>query len=299
MSKISKVMRAAVSPETEQRIFEMRKEVWVGYEQALNVRHSLDQLIKHPDSNRMPCMALIGDSLNGKSMILSNFVKRYPGVTDPNAEKALMPVVMVTMPPSPSESRLYYRILSKFGVAASVREPDESMLRRIAILFSHLETKMLIIDEIFNINGGSHTQHRRILNALRGLCTDLRIPVVIAGVPKIEPILAIDESISNRFRPVYLPTWGVSRLEEYARFVKTIEPHLKLENAWELMNEKALTNLLHFSSGLLGETVSILTKLTELAIRSGEEVLEARHISQEYLDAAGWVSASTGNVQLY
>ncbi|MFV0889649.1 TniB family NTP-binding protein [Metapseudomonas otitidis] len=291
---VAKIMREPVSPETAQRIFDMKKDVWVGYEAALEVRYHLEQLLLHPDSSRMPCLALLGRSLNGKSSILLNFLKRNPPVTDPNAERALMPVLLIDMPPAPIEGRLYFRILSKFGVAGSARESDESMLRRICILLTHLETKMLIVDEAFNLNGGSHTQHQRMLNSIRGLCTELRIPVVIAGVPNVEAILARDESIGNRFRPLYLPTWTDRRIEEYARFIKTFLKHLKLANPSDLMDENALMQLLHFSDGRLGETVKILTSLAEMAIRNGEEIILPKHITQHYLDAAGYVPPATG-----
>ncbi|HCF4373743.1 TniB family NTP-binding protein [Pseudomonas aeruginosa] len=294
---VAKIMRDPVSPETAQRIFDMRKDVWVGYEAALEVRHHLEQLLIHPDSNRMPCLALLGRSQNGKSSILANFLKRNTPVTKPDAEKALMPVLLIDMPPAPIEGRLYYKILSKFGVAGSAREPDESMLHRISILLTHLETKMLIVDEAFNLNGGSHTQHQRMLNSIRGICTTLRIPVVIAGVPEIDPILARDESIGNRFRPIYLPTWTDRRLEEYARFIKTFLKHFKLANPSDLMDEQALMQLLHLSDGLLGETVKILTALAEMAIRSGSEVIEPKHITKQHLDAAGYVPPATGRSQ--
>lgn len=296
---VAKIMRDPISPEMAKRISDLRKDVWVGYEAALEVRYHLDQLMVHPDSNRMPCMALLGRSQNGKSSILANFLKRNPSVTDPNAEKALMPVLLIDMPPAPIEGRLYYKILSKFGVAGSARESDESMLHRVSILLTNLETKMLIVDEAFNLNGGSHTQHQRMLNAIRGICTSLRIPVVIAGVPQVEPILARDESIGNRFRPIYLPTWTDKRLEEYARFIKTFLKHFKLANPSNLMDEQALMQLLHFSNGLLGETVKILTVLAEMAIRSGTEVIEPKHITKQYLDAAGYVPPATGRSQYY
>ena len=296
---VAKIMREPVSPETAQRIFELRKEVWVGYEAALEVRYHLEQLMIHPDSNRMPCMALLGRSQNGKSSILQNFLKRNPPVSDPNAEKALLPVLLIDMPAAPIEGRLYHRILSKFNVAGSARESDESMLHRICILLSHLETKMVIIDEAFNLNGGSHTQHQRMLNAIRGICTTLRVPVVISGVPQIEPILARDESIGNRFRPVYLPAWTDKRLEEYARFIKTILKHFKLANPSNLMDEPALLQLLHFSKGLLGESVKILTVLAEMAIRSGDEIIEPKHIAKQYLEAAGYVPPATGRSQSF
>ncbi|EMJ4935763.1 hypothetical protein N5C93_01935 [Pseudomonas nitroreducens] len=113
----------------------------------------------------------------------------------------------------------------------------------------------------------------------------------------IEPILARDESIGNRFRPVYLPSWTDKRLEEYARFIKTILKHFKLANPSNLMDEKALGQLLHFSDGLLGESVRILTVLAEMAIRTGDEVIEPKHIAQHYLDAAGYVPPAKGRSQ--
>ncbi|MFO7038606.1 TniB family NTP-binding protein [Pseudomonas aeruginosa] len=297
MAAVSKLMRSKLSPENEQRLFEMRTDVWVGYERALEVRSDLERLLAYPESQRMPCMALMGESNNGKSSILANFEKRHPAVTDPNAEKALMPVVLIIMPPAPIEGRLYYKILDHFGVAGSTREPDESMLRRIKILFTHLETKILIIDEIFNIRSGTNRQHVRILNALRNLSTELNIAVVISGVPQIDSILSIEPEVSTRFRPVFLEVWGSDRIEEYARFIKTIERHFKLARPWQILTERTLSQLLYFSDGLLGQTVDILKLLAEFAIRSGEETIEAKHINREHLDAVGWVPPKNSAVR--
>ncbi|WP_447754599.1 TniB family NTP-binding protein [Pseudomonas nicosulfuronedens] len=292
MASIASLMMRTLSPEDAGRVRNVQKDVWIGYERAQQIRGQMESLLQYPDSHRMPCMALIGSSNNGKSMILMNFLKHHSRPIDPNAEKATVPVVMIETPANASEGRLYNKILERFKTGGSAREPDDAKLRRVKIILEAMETKMLIVDDIFNVNGSAHTQRRRFLNALRNLTTELRIPIVISGTEETENIISVDKSIVNRFKPVFLPCWGEDRLEEYARFVMTIEQRMALAGECGLIDERSLMRLMYLTDGLLGETVDLLKILGELAIRSGEEAITAKHLSQERLDAINWVRPS-------
>lgn len=290
--RLSALKIRAISEEDQARIDRMKAAPWIGYERALHVRQQMDDLLRHPRMHRMPNMSLIGETNNGKTMLLKNFVKRHNPPEDPNAEKTTLPVLMVPTPPAPDEGRLYFTLLDRLAIAGSAREPEESKLRRLRIILTQLETRMLILDDFFNVGAGTPAQRKKFLNALRNLSNELEIPFIVAGTPETLNALSTDPSIVNRFRPEFLPKWSMERAEEFARFVLSVETTLGLKYPCQLMTEDALAALCVFGEGLLGEIVAILKLLAESAIRTGTETIDKSHLKKQNLTALGWVMPS-------
>jgi len=285
-------MLKTVSEENRSRIHQMQSNSWIGYSKAISIRNQMQNLLTHPRTHRMPNLALIAETNNGKTMLLKNFCKQNNPPVDPNAEKTVLPVLMIQTPPSADEGRLYYTILDRLCAAGSAREPEDSKLRRITIILRHLETKILVLDDFFNIGSSSPSRRRKFLNALRNLSIALEMPIIISGTPETLNILSIDPSIANRFKPLHLPKWSEERLEDFARFVLSVEKTLLLEKPCQLCDEEGLLRLLTFSEGLIGEVVAIMRLLTEWAIRSGIESISSDIITRDNLKALGWVMPS-------
>ena len=240
----------------------------------------------------MPNLAVIAETNNGKSMLLANFCKRANPPEDLNAEKTVLPVLMVQTPPSADEGRLYYAILDRLCAAGSAREPEDSKLRRLSIILQHLETRLLILDDFFNIASSTPGRRRKFLNALRNLSIALQMPIVISGTPETLNILSVDPSIANRFKPVFLSKWSEAQLEEFGRFVLSVEKTLLLKKPCQLMGVEPLKKLLLFGEGLIGEVVAVMRLMAEWAIRSGTETFGDAELTRENLKALGWVMPS-------
>ncbi len=281
-----------LTEDDEARIDRMKGNSWIGYDRAISIRSQMEALFRHPRTHRMPNLALIGDTNNGKTMLLQNFCKHHTPPEDPNADKTVLPVLLIQTPPSPDEGRLYYAMLDRLSAAASAREPEDSKLRRVKIILNHLETRMILLDDFYNIGAGTPTRRKKFLNALRNLSNDLQLPLVISGTPETLNVLSVDPSIANRFKPAFLPRWKESNLQEFARFVMSVEKTLLLKKPCSLMNETALKRLLIFGEGLLGEIVTILRLLAESAIRSGKESIDADMVTKKNLSSLGWVMPS-------
>ena len=281
-----------LNPEDLARIDALKQTPWVGYEKAISIRQQMDALVRHPRVQRMPNIALIGDSNNGKTTILRNFYKKHSPADQLNVERIIKPVMMIQTPPTANEGRLYYDILDALFAAGSPNEPDASKLHRLKIIFKKLETKILILDDFFNIASGSPSQRRKFLNAIRNLGIDLQISIIASGTSETLNVLSVDPSISNRFKPLFLPRWQIERMEEYAKFVISLEGSLKLKEPSEFRNIEFLKQLLIYSEGLIGETVALLHLLAENAIRTGKEKIEVANLSRQTLAKLGWVMPS-------
>lgn len=87
------------TPEMKVRLAAFREERWIGYDSAVRIREQIESLLDHPKTHRMPNLVLIGESNNGKSMILNSVRDRANPAYDINVTKVQLPVIMVQAPP--------------------------------------------------------------------------------------------------------------------------------------------------------------------------------------------------------
>lgn len=284
--------KKALNEDQKARIHQLKMDHWIGYDRAISVRDQMDALFEHPRTHRMPSLAIIGHTNNGKTMILRNFLRKHPVNEDPNAEKTELPVVYMLTPPAPDEGRLYYGLLNKLSAAGPRKEPEESKLNRLKLILTRLNTRVILLDDFFNAGSGTPSKRRTFLNALRNLSNDLEIPIIISGTPETLNTLSVDPSIANRFKPAFLPKWDESRIEEFARFIVSVEKFLCLKSPCDLLSDEALSKLLIFSEGLLGEVVAILRLIAEQAIVDGSETINESMLTKKKLEGLGWVMPS-------
>jgi hypothetical protein len=74
-----------------------------------------------------------------------------------------------------------------------------TLRQRTRVLARQLEIRMLIIDEIHSILAGTYREQRIILNAIRFLANDLRIPLVCVGTHEAKQALMTDQQLADHF----------------------------------------------------------------------------------------------------
>ena len=63
-------------PDAE-RIDYIRSPRWIGYPRAQGILDQLEKLLTHPKSHRMPNLLIVGDTNNGKTMLVKRFCSRH------------------------------------------------------------------------------------------------------------------------------------------------------------------------------------------------------------------------------
>lgn len=282
------------SADPELRIQTLKQPVWIGYARAVAVRQQMEELFNHPKMHRMPNIALIGESNNGKSMLLNNFARRHDPVNQPdhdvNSDQIERPVFLFQAPPEPDEGRLYNRMLRELSSEGREREPAESKLHRISVLLRALKTRIVLIDEFGFFQAGTPVKQRKLLNALKFLGNELRIPIVVAAVPETLNLLQSDTQVANRFEPVFLPRWKMG--DDYLKLVMTLERTLGLKLPSNLAAEQSAQRLLDESNGIIGYMTELLQKLAADAVRSGVECIPFSAFREDNLKRLGWVHPS-------
>ena len=90
-----------------ERIEKIRSPRWIGYPRAKVVLSKLEDLLVYPRSHRMPNMLVVGDTNNGKTMLVQRFCALHLADNNPSGDGVCVPVLFVQAPPVPDEGRFY------------------------------------------------------------------------------------------------------------------------------------------------------------------------------------------------
>lgn len=271
-------VRPLADEDTASRIWRIRMDRWIGYARADASIEALEELLAFPQRTRMPNMLLVGPTNNGKTMIVEKFRRVHPPIdaADSESRVASVPVLSVQMPSGPDESRFFATILDELGM------PYENRARLIALQDTALRTmrltgvRMLIIDELHNLLSGSRSQQRRLLNLLRWLGNELRIPLVGVGTGEALQAINSDDQLVSRFEPLILPLWTEG--DAYRRLLGTLEAALPLRRPSNLTDPALSAKILAAAEGVLGEVISIIVRAAVLAVKTKAEAISARLI---------------------
>jgi type II secretory pathway predicted ATPase ExeA len=279
--------RSYLEESDEVRIRRIRTDRWITYDRAEAALGTLHDVLQFPKRTRMPNLALVGPTNNGKTMIIEKFRRAYPVVEANRTPEgtAIVPVIKVQMSPGPDERRFFGAILDAINFpylpTESVAKRQDSAMR----LMRSSRVDLLIIDEIHNLLSGSRLQQRRLLNLLRWLGNELQIPLVAVGTQDALHAIQSDDQLANRFTPIGLPPWRDG--ETFRKLLSTLEAVLPLKRASNLQRADLAGQILGASEGILGEIIALVTTAAVAAIRGGDEC-----ITPKLLETCGFVAPS-------
>jgi type II secretory pathway predicted ATPase ExeA len=257
---------------TDERIYKIRSPRWIGYPQSHVVLKELDKLIHLPKTHRMPNLLIIGDTNNGKTMLIKRFEKQNPSSDNIDGEGINIPVMVIQAPPKPDESRLYNIILDSLFAPYKQNDRVDKKLFQVIHLLRYIGLKVLIIDEIHHLLAGSLEKQRSFLNVIKYLGNELQIPIVGVGTEAAKRSVATDPQLSNRFKRVELPLWKND--DEFLRLLVSFERMLPLKKASNLLSPQIANKLYFLSEGYLGEISQILVEAAVIATETGKEKID-------------------------
>ena len=283
--------RKALELSDEERIRKIQGPRWIGYTRTREILDNLEELLNYPKTHRMPNLLIVGVTNNGKTMVANRFVQKHPPSDNPDGDSISVLALMIQAPPVSDESRFYNVILEK--TFAPFRERDHASKKQaqaISIL-KNINVGMLIIDEIHNLLAGHTDKQRQMLNVIRYLGNELRIPIVGIGTMDAFRALQTDPQLSNRFEPMIISKWDMD--DEYLRLLGSFERMIPLKKPSGLIEDSLALKLLSMSEGTIGDLSRLLTKAAVYAVRNGSE-----KITEKVLDSVEWVRPSDRGRQI-
>lgn len=259
----------AMLPSTE-RLARLKMDRWIGYTRASQALTKLEALFSdEPGKLRPQNLLIVGPSNNGKTMIAEKFYRLHHQHISDDGEHEVIPVLMMQMPADATINRFYTALLMKlnspvvFHCRYNVREVLTLQLMRT------VGVRMLIIDELHNLLGAAANRQRELLNMLRFIGNELRIPIVCLGIRDAYLAIRSDDQLENRFHPLLLPSWELG--EEFARLLASFETVLPLREPSNLSTSPMIELILSRSEGTIGEITTLLNIATAKALLHGEE----------------------------
>ena len=262
---------------SEERIRRIQAERWIGYDRAETILGRLDELLQYPQRDRMPCLLLHAATGMGKTKLLRKFRRTHPPVFDPTVGVQKMQIVAMQMPPEPDEKSFYTQLLSSLDAPARTSMNVHQMRHIVLDLLGFVGTRMLIIDEVHTLLASTYRQQRVLLNTLRYLANELRIPLVCAGTSDAKIALTTDEQLADRFEAYDLPLWQND--EAFMRLLVSFQLTFPLRRSSDLTSPASRRVLLDRTHGVTVRIVRLLEALAVDAVKTGKEQIDLDSLS--------------------
>lgn len=263
----------------KETIRRLRGSRFINYPVADNIVGQLEDLMQLPKVHRMPNLLIVGETNNGKSMIVNRFLGKHKANIHLGNEMSHVPVLVVQAPNVPDEGRFYNAILSQihptFRLSARVEQRQLQVIRTL----DAIGIRILVIDEIHNILAGTTIKQQQFRNALRYIGNELQIPIVGVGTRDAYFAIQSDKQLESRFDVALVPKWTMG--EDYAALLASFEQALPLQNASAIGdNPELVLKVLSMCEGTIGETARLLVESAFYAIDSGREKIDAKVLEQ-------------------
>lgn len=268
-----------------ERIEKIRSPRWIGYPRTKTIMAKLEDLLVWPKSHRMPNLLLVGDTNNGKTMLVQRFRSLHPAHDNPQGQGVHVPVLVIQAPPTPDEGRFYNAILELLFAPYKPNDRVDKKQAQVIKLLRYVELRILVIDEIHHILAGNLNRQRAFLNVIKYLGNELQVPIIGVGTKDAFRAIQTDPQLANRFEPALLPRWTFDA--DFLRLLASFERMLPLVEASNLHDTMLATKLFSMSEGYLGELSNLLTQAATYAVESGHERIDAKLI-----DGLRWVAPS-------
>ena len=270
--------------ENDTRIRRIRSPRYVDYEAGNAILNRLAWLYNHPKAVRPPCSLIYGDTNNGKTALAYKFVRDFSPRED-SPEYGKRPVVYVHAPPFADLNSFYDAILRSLKAPYRSTARAQAKWDQLLQLLAAVGTRVLILDEVNNLLIGKVDQRSMVLNSLKSLSNELKIPVVAMGTQDAVRVFQTDQQLGNRFEPIGIPRWALSK--DYAVFIARYVQRLELKQESNFRSKELVGRIHGMSEGLTGETCKLLALAAEMAVHTGREIID-----MGTLDQVPWVMPS-------
>ncbi|CUX72025.1 MULTISPECIES: TniB family NTP-binding protein [Agrobacterium] len=269
-------VRPYLERDQDERIAYIRAPRWIGHQVAQDSHRRLTELLSRPPSLRTQGLMLVGPYANGKTMIAERFAVEHLRTS---VQQRLW---MVQTREGAGLGHFYASILQALRAPGGDIWNVSRKAEQLDHLLASLKPRVLIFDEFHNALRGRTRDVEAIFAFLRRIGRQYDISPVLIGDVSVYDFLNATSEMASRFDLVSVPRWQYD--ERYLMLLDSLEAALPLARISDLSSEPSARLLFSLSEGLIGETITIITKAAVAAVQSGTEritkagIVELRHI---------------------
>lgn len=265
-----------------ERIAHIRQVRWIDYPAAKHVMDRIDDVHIQPSSKRMDNLLLTAKSGAGKTSLIDRVRRRgYPGL-DALRSVTHRSLVVVLMPPKPTEKELLWSIGRALDTPTVELTHLEGPRLRVGVFeqLRNLGVRMLVIDEINSVLVGTPREQRSFLQFLRYLSNEVGTALVCVGTPEAQQALRTDDQLQSRFSSIELPLWEAAS-GDFQSFVSRFVQSMPLRQPSPVVSASVCNILADRSGGITDSICKALRRTAVNAVRSGKEMIDLAGLQDE------------------
>jgi len=252
----------------EDRVRFVHEDKFILHETAKKALGAMKDIYLRPKNVvRPPCLAVIGNSNEGKTAVAKRFFQDLGG--DPARIFGVhdeMPVVLVEMPPRATEPRVCLAIaralgLTAYGTATKSRQVSDNVMRALVAK----KVQMLILIELQHVSPLPTSEQQVVLDLIKGI-SNHGISVVGIGTEEARICIAEDEQVANRMRIVRLNSFAND--QHLRDFLFSLKYYYPLPKNSDLGSPKIADEIYKRTNGIVGEVVALCNAAAVYAIKN-------------------------------
>lgn len=248
-----------------ERIAHINREMFIRFPQATRALHELQRLIDHPQETRMPCLLIYGPTGIGKTKIIQAFQRMHPRsiVSFGGRRRLMMPTAYCQMPADPEPATLLAAILQSLDIPYKQSLKPPLFYKVVCQMLLDAGVRILFIDELNNLNAAKTRSRQIVIDTLKNITNDTRIPIVAIGTGDSLAAIRYDSQMAHRFEALELSPFDMD--QEFRNFLLTYVANLPLEKTSNIDTKEFQQRLLALTYGI---TVNLIRTLKEAAIQA-------------------------------
>lgn len=175
------------------------------------------------------------------------------------------------------------KILHSLGDHFFDKGTEKTMTVRTHLLLKECGVEMIVFEEFQHlIDSDTHKVIRKAADWVKTFSNEVKIPIILCGLPELEKIFVSNEQLDGRF-PIRktIPLYKYRDNEDkfmFKTFLKNVDLALPFANQSHLANNEISSKIFYSSLGNTRQIMNLLEKATELVTSHGQD-----SISEEYL----------------
>ncbi len=241
---------------------------WINYPLAADAVKQLEWLLSRPRVTRMTSLLVHGSSGMGKTLIIEKFLRTYREGFENDG--TLRPIVSLQMPAAPDEKRFFCHVLKATNGPMRHRETINSLENKVLKILEHLEPAALFIDEIQHIGAASNRDIQRILNMLKYMANEFRMPIVAMGTDEALQVIKTDPQVASRFMTYPMKLWREDN--DFLDLLHAISVSTPLRKPTNTSDKTLARKVLSLSGGITGNIFRLMSEAAVMAVGADEMI---------------------------
>lgn len=140
---------------------------------------------------------ILGEPGTGKTAVLNAYLKDNPPQSLEDREH--VPVVFINATSTPSIHNFAKKLIGALDNTNSIPKNLEDKQRRLLVLKEQLGLQLVIVDEFHDMQTNARSPaDTAVVNFVKYLLSQLKVAVIVAGLPCSEEVLKVDHQIATR-----------------------------------------------------------------------------------------------------